>query len=97
MLEAMAWTLKDQQKVPNIKKWVSYTCIPIYVFISLSLIFFFLISKMFLFIYLFQGGAKGVLFQPASEFLPMIDEVCSVLILMKKKINQNYASKAEFF
>jgi hypothetical protein len=35
---------------------------------------------------MFQGG---VLFQPASEFLPMIDEVCFLLPSVKKQARTN--------
>ena len=73
MPEAMAWTLKDRQKVPNTRKWVRwrfpyFLLPPPWKIKSISNNF------------LHSPQGNGVLFQPASEFLPMIDEVYKQLV-----------------
>lgn len=71
MQGAMEWTYKAQQKatIINTRKYVK---IKIYIFLNKQIFFEVNVIKNDI----FQGN-EAVLFQPASELLPMIEEVCS--------------------
>lgn len=75
MLEATAWTSKARLREPNIQK-------PRYLSLSSYPLLLHLCGLTYPFILCGWMQTKAVLFQPATEFLPMIDEV-RVLLMVK--------------